>query len=138
MGSVPASRWPPRPSPLGGQEGGGFVSRRGSRQRAAAAFAAAPDSKGAAKTLFTQQFGSAGYDQPGGLVVDGSNLITASVEDEELDRSVVRPVGVPDRHQGAVDTYLPPLCRQLDRHRPPGPLGHGAPATSMGSASAPP
>ncbi|MDB5451504.1 MAG: regulatory protein FlaEY [Caulobacteraceae bacterium] len=37
-------------------------------------------SDGKLKTLFTQSFGTTGADRPAGMVVDGANLITASVE----------------------------------------------------------
>ncbi|MBW8816454.1 MAG: hypothetical protein JF588_23795 [Caulobacterales bacterium] len=39
-----------------------------------------PDSKGKIAVPFTQNFGTAGADKPAGLVVDGTNLVTASVE----------------------------------------------------------
>ena len=39
------------------------------------------DPAGKPQTLFTQTVGTAGQDHPGGLVVDGSNLILANVED---------------------------------------------------------
>jgi hypothetical protein len=38
------------------------------------------DSNGNPKVLFTQMFGTTDSDKPAGLVVDGSNLVTASVE----------------------------------------------------------
>ena len=42
--------------------------------------AVAPDTKGVPKTLFTQQFGTAGEDSVGGLVVDGDKVTLAGVE----------------------------------------------------------
>lgn len=39
------------------------------------------DSKGLVQTVFTQQFGAAGLDQAAGMVVDGTNLVTATIED---------------------------------------------------------
>lgn len=42
--------------------------------------AVAPDSKGAPKTLFTTQFGSTGEDRIGGIVVNGSTVTVAGVE----------------------------------------------------------
>lgn len=42
--------------------------------------AVAPDAKGVPKTLFTQQFGTAGNDSVGGLVVDGDTVTVAGVE----------------------------------------------------------
>lgn len=41
----------------------------------------APTTKGKVPATFTQSFGSAGADRPAGMVLDGTNLITASVED---------------------------------------------------------
>jgi hypothetical protein len=41
---------------------------------------APPDAKGKVATVFTQTFGSASADRPAGMVLDGTNLITASVE----------------------------------------------------------
>ncbi|MBP7703830.1 MAG: hypothetical protein KA105_00940 [Caulobacter sp.] len=43
--------------------------------------AVAPDQKGVAKTLFTQQFGTAGADTVGGIVVDGDTVTVAGTED---------------------------------------------------------
>src|SRR3989344_1505181 len=40
-----------------------------------------PITKGKVPATFTQSFGSAGADRPAGMVLDGTNLITASVED---------------------------------------------------------
>jgi len=42
--------------------------------------AVAPDAKGVPKTLFTQQFGTAGDDTIGGLVVNGDTVTVAGVE----------------------------------------------------------
>jgi len=39
------------------------------------------ETKGKVPTTFTQSFGTAGSDRPAGMVLDGTNLITASVED---------------------------------------------------------
>ena len=39
------------------------------------------DATGKPKTLFTQTVGGAGNDKPAGLVVDGTNVVTASLED---------------------------------------------------------
>ncbi|HEX7944312.1 MAG TPA: hypothetical protein VF495_06580, partial [Phenylobacterium sp.] len=41
---------------------------------------APPDSKGKVATTFTQNFGSAGGDRPAGMVLDGTNLVVAAVE----------------------------------------------------------
>jgi hypothetical protein len=40
-----------------------------------------PDAAGKIQTLFTDHFGTAGSDRPAGLVVDGTSVVTASVED---------------------------------------------------------
>jgi hypothetical protein len=40
----------------------------------------ATDTAGKASTLFTQSFGGAGDDKPKGMVVDGTNIVVASVE----------------------------------------------------------
>ncbi|MES2034865.1 MAG: hypothetical protein V4466_11880, partial [Pseudomonadota bacterium] len=42
--------------------------------------AVAPDAKGVPKTLFTQQFGTAGDDSIGGIVVNGNTVTVAGVE----------------------------------------------------------
>ncbi|MET0273793.1 MAG: hypothetical protein ABW360_12470 [Phenylobacterium sp.] len=39
------------------------------------------DAAGKVQTLFSQTFGTAGSDRPEGLVVDGTSLVTASIED---------------------------------------------------------
>jgi hypothetical protein len=39
------------------------------------------DAKGKVQTLFTHTFGTAGSDKPEGLVVNGTSLVTASIED---------------------------------------------------------
>ncbi|ACG77802.1 regulatory protein FlaEY [Phenylobacterium zucineum HLK1] len=39
------------------------------------------DRKGKVKTLFTETFGSTGADRPAGMVVDGTSVVTASVEE---------------------------------------------------------
>ncbi|WP_293898036.1 hypothetical protein [Phenylobacterium sp.] len=41
---------------------------------------APPDSKGKVATTFTQNFGTSADDRPAGVVVDGTSLVTASVE----------------------------------------------------------
>jgi hypothetical protein len=41
----------------------------------------ATDSTGKPQTLFTQAFGTAATDKPAGIVVDGTSVVTASVED---------------------------------------------------------
>ncbi len=53
--------------------------------------AVAPDSKGAPKTLFTTQFGTSGEDSVGGIVVDGSTVTVAGVENG---RGVLRSFSV--------------------------------------------
>lgn len=41
---------------------------------------APPDSTGKVQTLFTQNFGTSGSDRPAGMVLDGTSLVVASVE----------------------------------------------------------
>lgn len=41
---------------------------------------APPDALGVVATTFTQDFGTAGADRPAGLVLDGTSLVTASIE----------------------------------------------------------
>lgn len=40
-----------------------------------------PATKGKVPALFTQSFGTAGADRPAGMVLDGTSLVTASIED---------------------------------------------------------
>lgn len=66
------------------------------------------DKTGKATTLFTQTFGGAGGDKPKGLVVDGSNVIVASVEDgravlRRFDVSGETPVEVASRDLGDLE-----------------------------------
>lgn len=42
---------------------------------------APPDAAGKVQTLFAQNFGTAGSDRPAGMVLDGTSLVVASVED---------------------------------------------------------
>lgn len=63
------------------------------------------DATGKVQTLFTQSFGTAGADRPAGLVVDGSALVTASIEDghavlRRFDLSGGTPVEVASRDIG--------------------------------------
>jgi hypothetical protein len=48
-----------------------------------------------------------------------SARLTVGIEDEQFDRAITRPVGISDRNESAVNTDLPALCWQLDRHHPP-------------------
>jgi len=63
--------------------------------------AVAPDAKGAPKTLFTTQFGSAGEDSVGGMVVNGSTVTVAGVESG---RGVLRSFTVTPSVTGTVRT----------------------------------
>jgi hypothetical protein len=63
---------------------------------------------GKVSTLFTQTFGGAGGDKPKGLVVDGTNVIVASVEDgravlRRFDVSGEAPVEVASRDLGDLE-----------------------------------
>lgn len=68
----------------------------------------ATDSQGKASTVFTQAFGGSGGDKPRGVVVDGSHVVVASVEDgravlRRFDVSGEAPVEVASRDLGDLE-----------------------------------
>lgn len=68
----------------------------------------ATDAKGKVSTLFTQTYGGAGGDKPKGLVVDGTNVIVASVESgravlRRFDVSGETPVELASRDLGDLE-----------------------------------
>ena len=68
----------------------------------------ATDAAGKVSTLFTQGFGTAGADKPKGLVVDGTSLVVASVEDgramlRRFDLSGGAPVETASRDLGDLE-----------------------------------